>query len=123
MEDEIPDFDKVVVFNQTKKLPTAKSNTTNAEPTLNRQTSYKLLGEQPEDIIDVKPESKTSLKYLSKTDARSRLHDLIDDEVDELARQVFQVSPAASSEQSRQANKDDFKESLKSDNFFLKKTD
>jgi hypothetical protein len=38
---------------------------------------------------DTKPDLKNSPKYLSKTDARSRLHDLVDEEVDELARQVF----------------------------------
>jgi hypothetical protein len=41
------------------------------------------------DAPDTKPDLKNSPKYLSKTDARSRLHDLVDEEVDELARQVF----------------------------------
>ncbi len=76
----------MVVFNQTKKLPTTKPTQSNGEPTLNRQTSYKLLGEQAEENNDAKLDLKISPKYLSKTDARSRLHDLIDEEVDELAR-------------------------------------
>lgn len=83
----MPNFDKVVVFNQTKKLSTSKNTHLNAEPTLNRQTSYKILGEQAEEGQDSKNEPKTSPKHqLSKTDARSRLHELIDDDVDELAR-------------------------------------
>jgi hypothetical protein len=59
---------------------------------------------------------------LSKTDARAKLHDNVDDEEAELARQVMEVSPAVS-EGSRSNIKDDLKESLRSENFFLNKMD
>ena len=38
---------------------------------------------------DKNEDLRSSPRYLQKTDARSKLHDIIDDEVGELARQVF----------------------------------
>lgn len=52
-----------------------------------------------------------------------RLHDEVDEEEAELARKVMEVSPKPSSEGSRSYIKDELKESLRSENFFLNKMD
>lgn len=77
---------------------------------------------QPADKPAPKPTAVEN-PSLSKTDALMRLHDEIDEEEAELARKVMEVSPKPSSEGSHSNIKDELKESLRSENFFLNKMD
>lgn len=58
-----------------------------------------------------------------KTDAKTKLHDSVDDDVVRLTQQVIDVSPRLSEESQLKDLKHELKESLKSDNFFLKQMD
>lgn len=91
-----------------------------SENSLNRNLSQKRLNNP--DTQPLLPDKTQSPRLLVKTGARAKLHEEIDEEEAELSRQVMEVSPPPL-EGSRTNIKDELKESLKSDNFFLNKMD
>ncbi len=96
------------------------------EHTLQRVTSYKTLEHKGEACASEEGRAQAaggSPRALSKTDATSKLPDvLLDEEEADLARQVMEVS-SAQSNGSPTPLKDELKESLRSQNFFMSKMD
>ena len=77
---------------------------------------------EKDDAVSIGSLKGKETRPLSKTEARSKLPDVVDNEEADLARLVMEVSPAVSAH-SESPIRDELKESLRSENFFLNKMD